>query len=84
MGIRLTQLSTGLKVEAELGNKIVTVAYDKKIWARDIDGKQVSMNYFVKKLVVMTFCQAQLQLSAQLKAELALFPLDPATHPPNT
>ena len=25
------------------------------------------------------FCQAQLQLSAQLKAELALFPLDPAT-----
>ena len=29
-----------------------------------------------------TFCQAQLQLSAQLKAELALFPLDPATHRP--
>ena len=27
-------------------------------------------------------CQAQLQLSAQLKAELVLFPLDPATHPP--
>ena len=26
------------------------------------------------------YCQAQLQLSAQLKAELALFPLDPATH----
>ena len=27
------------------------------------------------------YCQAQLQLSAQLKAELALFPLNPATHP---
>ena len=27
-------------------------------------------------------CQAQLQLSAQLKAELALVPIDPATHPP--
>ena len=27
------------------------------------------------------YCQAQLQLSAQLKAELALFPLDPATKP---
>ena len=28
-------------------------------------------------------CQAQLQLSAQLKAELALVPVDPATrHPP--
>ena len=29
-----------------------------------------------------TYCQAQLQLSAQLKAELALVPIDPATHPP--
>ena len=29
-------------------------------------------------------CQAQLQLSAQLKAELALVPIDPATHPPAT
>ena len=27
------------------------------------------------------YCQAQLQLSAQLKAELALVPIDPATHP---
>ena len=30
---------------------------------------------------LLDFCQAQLQLSAQLKAELALVPIDPATHP---
>ena len=29
------------------------------------------------------YCQAQLQLSVKLKAELALFPLDPATHLPS-
>ena len=28
------------------------------------------------------YCQAQFQLSAQLKAELALYPLDPDTNPP--
>ena len=33
-------------------------------------------------LYLLSYCQAQLQLSAQLKAELVLFPLDPATHPP--
>ncbi len=35
----------------------------------------VFLSYFI------FYCQAQLQLSAQLKAELALFPLNPATHP---
>ena len=34
-------------------------------------------------LLLQSFsCQAQLKLSAQLKAELVLFPLAPATHPP--
>ena len=36
------------------------------------------------KLIKLTrFCQAQpkLQVKLSLKAELALFPLDPATHP---
>ena len=45
-------------------------------------------NYGQKRLVFlvfsMPFCQAQpkLQVKLSLKAELALFPLDPATHPP--
>ena len=45
------------------------VSYDPKL------GQKIGTNEF-------SYCQAQLQLSVQLKAELALFPLDPATHPP--
>ena len=38
----------------------------------------------VELSLIKLYCQAQLKLSAQLKAELVLFPLDPATHPPQT
>ena len=41
-------------------NKIVTVAHEKKIWTIDIEGKQVSMNYYVKKAKAQSFlCRAQ-------------------------
>ena len=43
--------------------------------------KNCGQKGFAIPYVNIHFCQAQLQLSAQLKAELALFSFNTATHP---